>query len=228
MEQLLFQLLNQQWTHPALDRGMAVLSDFAVWKPALIIVGSLAAALGGARARIWLLLTVALVLFNDNAISYPLKRFTQRERPYEARENVRTVSLNHTNGYLQSILLPPVIQLSPPPAPNRPPRGRSFPSSHTLNMVALAWVTYRFAPAIGRWLLPIPLLMAWSRIYTGSHWPVDVAAPLLIGPALNEALLQLLNRVWKSRIARDGTRLQASCPSLIALPTHRKGSPSPP
>jgi undecaprenyl-diphosphatase len=227
MEQMLFQLLNQQWTHPTLDRAMAVLSDFSVWKPVLAVAALLAAALGGTRGRIWLLLTVALVLFNDNAVSYPLKRLTQRARPYEAQANVRTLSLNHTSGTLKSILLPPTVKSSPAPAQDRPSKGRSFPSSHTFNMVALAWVTYRFAPAIGRWLLPIPVLMAWSRIYTGSHWPGDVAFPLLVGPILNEALLRLLNGIWKSRIARDGTRLHASCPLLIAPPPPSEANPSP-
>jgi undecaprenyl-diphosphatase len=224
MEQMLFQLLNQQWIHPALDRGMAVLSDFSVWKPVLGAVGLVVALVGGTKGRIWLVLATAVVLFNDNAISYPLKRLSQRPRPYEAHENVRTVSLDHSRGTILSVLLPPVVKKSPPPAPDRPAKGRSFPSSHTFNMVALSWVTFRFAPAVGRWLLLVPLLMAWSRVYTGSHWPGDVAFPLLLGPALNEALIQMLDRFWKSVIARDGTRLHASCPTLIAPPLTADGA----
>jgi membrane-associated phospholipid phosphatase len=65
--------------------------------------------------------------------------------------------------------------------------GRSFPSAHTLNAVTLGWILARFLRHRA-WLL-LPPCMAWSRVYTGSHWPSDVAASLIIGFFLTRLLL---------------------------------------
>ena len=36
MDQFLFHLINERWTHPALDLFMAAMSDVEIWKPVLI------------------------------------------------------------------------------------------------------------------------------------------------------------------------------------------------
>ncbi len=215
MEQMLFHLINQEWIHPSLDRMMTVLSDFSVWKPVLGLVSVIILIAGGTRGRIGIVLAILLVLLNDNAISYPLKRITGRARPYESTANVRTLHLNHSEGWVNAITAPPLVKTSPQPDASHPPRGRSFPSSHTFNMVALAWFAYRFAPRIGRWMLVIPLLMAWSRIYTGSHWPADVLFPLIAGPLLNEVLLRYLNRLWSRVMPRLAPSVFTKSPTLL-------------
>ena len=58
----------------------------------------------------------------------------------------------------------------------------SFPSGHTTNSLACAWVLFRKAPK--RWGVPalvLAILMALSRLYVGVHYPTDVLAGAAIG-----------------------------------------------
>ena len=37
MDQAVFHLINERWTHPALDLFMAAISDVTIWKPFLVV-----------------------------------------------------------------------------------------------------------------------------------------------------------------------------------------------
>lgn len=95
-----------------------------------------------------------------------LKRFIGRARPYETC---------------------PHIQL----------RGKvldrfSFPSGHTLHSTGFALVlTYHF-PAAALVLIPFTLLLGWSRVVLGLHYPSDVAAGAALGMLIGLAAVWLL------------------------------------
>lgn len=59
----------------------------------------------------------------------------------------------------------------------------SFPSGHATNSLACSWVLFRRAPK--RWwgicALILALLICWSRLYVGVHYPTDVLCGILIG-----------------------------------------------
>ena len=54
--------------------------------------------------------------------------------------------------------------------------GGSFPSSHAATSMAVAVVVSLLFPRFRPWIFALPLLVAWSRIYVGKHFPVDVVA----------------------------------------------------
>ena len=58
----------------------------------------------------------------------------------------------------------------------------SFPSGHTTNSLACAWVLFRKAPK--KWgvaALVLAILISLSRLYVGIHYPTDVMAGAVIG-----------------------------------------------
>ncbi|MET7537004.1 phosphatase PAP2 family protein [Streptomyces sp. NPDC005507] len=72
-----------------------------------------------------------------------------------------------------------------------PPHGDwSFPSNHATIAAAavgliLAW------PAIGRLTVPLALLMAFSRVFVGVHYPHDVAVGLAVGALVSFVVVRL-------------------------------------
>jgi undecaprenyl-diphosphatase len=59
--------------------------------------------------------------------------------------------------------------------------GFSFPSSHAVDAFCIAAFVGQFAPNL-RWPLFIAaVLMAYSRVYCGAHFPSDVLAGAVLG-----------------------------------------------
>ena len=66
----------------------------------------------------------------------------------------------------------------------------SFPSGHTTNSLACAWVLFKMAPR--KWgvtALVVAILISLSRLYVGVHYPTDVLGGAVIG--LGSACLAL-------------------------------------
>ena len=220
--QLLF-LLNRTWTHPVLDRILGTLSCLDFWVPPIVL---------GALLLIWklrlpgfacVLLCAAGVLGNEYLIGNPLKALTNRPRPYQVLEGVRRVDLAQCTPRLLSISKPLSVEISAPPAEVK--KGRSFPSAHTLNSVTLGIVLSVFLGS-RLWLL-LPPLMAWSRVYTGSHWPSDVLAALTLGTIFTNSLLALANRGWKRWAPLLCKSWAEKHPALISTPhIHDANQPS--
>ena len=58
----------------------------------------------------------------------------------------------------------------------------SFPSGHTTNSLACAWVLFRCAPRkYGVPALVMAILISLSRLYVGIHYPTDVLGGAVIG-----------------------------------------------
>jgi undecaprenyl-diphosphatase len=64
------------------------------------------------------------------------------------------------------------------------PSRWSFPSSHATSTATAAVV---FAPLLGRWTFLLPVVMAWSRMALGVHYPTDVLTGAAIGTAVGIA-----------------------------------------
>lgn len=74
----------------------------------------------------------------------------------------------------------------------RDPDRYSFPSAHAASSTAIALSTALRAPAVGIPLAVLAALISFSRIYVGVHYPLDVAAGILVG-----GTVAVTEPVWK-------------------------------
>ncbi len=198
MDSHLLFLINLTWTNPVLDRVLGILSCMEFWIPILGLGSVWMVWRYRGRGLRCLLFCFLAVLGNEELISQPLKRWTARPRPHQSFEGIRRVDMAAVRPRLLGAFSPMQVSFSPTPNPDEPNK-RSFPSSHTLNATTLGLVFALFFSARA-WLL-LPFLMAWSRVYTGAHWPSDVTASILIGLAFTGMLLAVAERLWARRMA---------------------------
>jgi undecaprenyl-diphosphatase len=156
---------------PTLDRTLRRLSHAAnrsqLW---LAISGALATIPG--RPRRAAVLGVASIGVASTVVNVVAKQLAQRKRPDRVAAAV------------------PVVRHV------RMPESTSFPSGHAASAFA-------FAAAVGGelpWLsLPLHLIataVAYSRVHTGVHYPVDTLIGATIGAASAATTTYVANRVW--------------------------------
>ena len=74
-----------------------------------------------------------------------------------------------------------------------PAHGTSFPSSHTAVTVAVVIALVPFLPRALAWVaIAYAVLVGWSRVYLGVHYPLDVLAGAGIGMAVGGLVLLAL------------------------------------
>jgi len=167
IDQSLFSFLNQEFTHPALDvimMGITFLGEnFWIFVPIWLffVIRS------EKRTRPILLLLIPLLLLSDALCSWVLKPAFSRPRPYFEMEGVHLLltAYDHLSQY-------------------------GFPSNHATNIFALGtFLTLCYPKPAWQWgLFFLAILVCWSRIYMGVHYPLDVLVGGLIGSTLGSLL----------------------------------------
>ena len=71
------------------------------------------------------------------------------------------------------------------------PKDSSLPSGHTTIAFACATVLTYFGPRFGPSLFLLAAAIAFSRVYVGVHYPVDVVGGAVLGVAIGAALIAL-------------------------------------
>jgi len=132
---------------------------------------------GGRRARVWILCAALAIGISDFTARRVVKNLYVRERPcYAASPGAPAAN--------------PDVRLVPG---EHCPGSPSFPSNHAANMGALAAVCLFFTRRRTRWLwLLLPLIIGYSRIYLGYHYPSDVIGGWIMGAAIGTMILALL------------------------------------
>jgi undecaprenyl-diphosphatase len=213
MDQKLLFLINREWTSPALDRAMALMSSLDAWMPVLVIAAVFAVWRGGFRARAFVFTVGVVIAVGDGLVASNLKRVVDRPRPYQSIDNVRQIDLANARPRLLAIAKPVRVRFAP--AKFTAGNGRSFPSAHTMNTMSAALVTTLFYRRRG-WLAFVPAsLVSYSRIYIGSHWPSDVAASIPLAFGISLLVLAALDWLWRKGGARALPQIHLRHPTLI-------------
>lgn len=213
MDQRLFFLINGQWAHPALDLPMAALSSWDFWWPIAALAGLGLLIFGGFRGRAALVCVGLSIAMTDALVVDQIKGGVGRPRPHQVLEGVRIVDLQRARPRFLALAQPAKVEYSRPSI--QPVRGISFPSGHASNNFALAAVIALFWRRWG-WLYVIPAtLIAFSRIYTGSHYPSDIVVGAFVGAGLACLVVAASDALWRRLAPRFFPRLAAAHPSLL-------------
>jgi membrane-associated phospholipid phosphatase len=154
---------------PTLDRGFAALSRAADQAKIWIGVAGLLSTTGvrGRRSAVGGLASIAVTSGIVNLVLKPLRR---RRRPDRAAHDVPIA--RHVDM----------------------PRSTSFPSGHAASAFAFASGVAHELPAAGVPLQAAAALVAYSRVHTGVHYPIDVIAGAVLGGALAPLTTAALER----------------------------------
>jgi len=185
LDRRLFLLLNGQDWPTWLDSLFVGLTRDEAW-PARVFILALFLFLiirskAWRRRALWL---IPLIAVSDSLNSQILKELFARSRPcQEAFEGMRLL-----------------VDCGP---------AFSFPSSHAANMGAVG--TFLALGARRPWarvaILILPLLVAYSRVHVGVHYPLDILAGFLEGALLAWLWARLLTRLpARFALPPDGTK----------------------
>ena len=165
----MFISVNHGLSTPFMDSVMTFISGPWPWVLVLLVwVAQLVARKDkeGARTLFMCLLIVGIC---DATSSYLLKPFFGRARPCKIYDFVRIVE--GCAGYM------------------------SFPSNHATNAMAVATVCLRFCGRLaGFAMLFLAVVIAFSRVYMGVHYPFDVTAGVLFGFGFSSFWIWVLMR----------------------------------
>ena len=163
LDTALFLFLNRGFANPVFDVVMPFVTDVHHWRIPIFIIWLALIIFGKKKGRVTALLVVVILVLSDQLSSSVIKPWINRIRPCFVVEGVRLL-----------------IEQSGSP---------SFPSSHAANMAAMAVlfsVKYRKFAAL---FIAIALMVSYSRIYVGVHYPSDLLGGWMVGIACASAVL---------------------------------------
>ncbi|QSR88691.1 phosphatase PAP2 family protein [Methylacidiphilum caldifontis] len=206
----LFYSLNG-YHSPFLDWLMPFISDLGNFSLSLWILGLLLFIFGKFRGRLFVVLALISVIVGDRLIIDTIKQLVHRPRPFQVLPHVRVVEKQDK------------IYYSNPPLTKGSLKGRSFPSGHAANNTAAAVMLTAVYGLSALWIWLWVLLVSYSRIYMGVHYPSDILAGWLISLVYSYAFLYFICWFWEKYGPKLFPRLHRSYPTLpLHLPRINK------
>lgn len=205
----LFRFFNQKLANPVFDVLMPFLSGNKLFVPAVVLIVLLMLWRGGCKGRIYVLMIAILLSLGDPFVCNPLKHYFERPRPFVSLADARRPGSDKMAAAADTVR---------PVAPSNPRRAmNSMPSAHAFNWGALALITFVYYRRSWRFMVPLALAVAFSRIYNGVHYPSDVLVGLLLGATYAFSGVVALNALWGSLGRKLFPIWQSRLPNL-ALP----------
>src|SRR5579883_1596716 len=185
-----FRFINQALVNPIFDRLMPFASGNAYFHPVLVLLGIFVLWKGGTRAVLCGVM-LALIVPLDDGLCSMIKNAVGRDRPFLALQEVHLL-VGRSGSY-------------------------SMPSGHASNWFAGTMVAFIYYRRSICFMLPIAVVVSFSRIYNGVHYPSDVLAGAALGSGFAVAALWLVDSLWSLVGPRFFPLWWARLPSFVAL-----------
>jgi undecaprenyl-diphosphatase len=163
---------------PLLDGPLRRVSGFANFSKPWFLIATAVAVLGGARGRGAAVTGIAAIGLTSFLVNQPMKLAGERRRPDRTQLGV------------------PESRWVPMPS------STSFPSGHSGSAAAFAVSVGDLLPELGLPLRVTAAVVAFSRVYTGVHYPSDVLVGAAVGAVLGRATSIVAQRLRPPRPAR--------------------------
>jgi undecaprenyl-diphosphatase len=170
-DERIFRLLNGNWLNPILDHLLPFATDAGNFILPFVVAAIVIVLVGRVRGLRFLMLAVVSVVVADAIGTHIFKYSFLRARPCIALADVRLL-VGCTN-------LP-----------------RSFPSNHAVNASVLATLTTLYIPRLWLPATALAILVGYSRVYVGVHYPLDVLAGSVLGIVVALVFSGVMNFVW--------------------------------
>lgn len=178
----LFELCNQTLRNPVFDFLGPLLSSPAFLWSVVLLGLAIGARKHGPKTQLMGALVIIMALGVADGGTNLIKKQTGRVRPLNTMPGVHFVQDD-------------MWQQRPPTYVQTKKHGNSYPSAHSANAMAAAALIWLLWPGTRRYVWLLPLLVGWSRLYLGKHYPTDVAMGWLFGIGAALFVMALLSLV---------------------------------
>jgi membrane-associated phospholipid phosphatase len=210
----LFRFINLTLVNPILDVGMPLASHNTFFGPLVLVAVVLLVWKGRARGALCVLMLVVILPLGDGMICNKLKHAIERPRPFAVMPDVHRPGSSASS---DSMAPPAPAQEGQTPPPSYPPGSlTSMPSSHAANWFAATMILFIYYRRSLWFMLPAAIVVGFSRIYNGVHYPSDVLVGAVLGAGYAAAGVWSLNALWQWTGRKWFPLWWTTLPSLLA------------
>ena len=176
---ILLQFFNATLANPLFDAIMPVITRLDFWRIPILLALAGIAVFGGRYGLVSVVMGVVLLTITDQLSSNLLKDLFGRVRPCHELEGIRVLTgCGNT---------------------------KAFPSSHAVNtMAAAVFFGYRYRRILPE-LVGLSLLVSYSRVYIGIHYPGDLLAGWILGATCAFVILAAYRPLQRRRPTIEST-----------------------
>lgn len=167
----LFYFFNVSTSNAAFDMIMPFITEFKNWVPIYIISSIYLIYKQKKRGFLILILIILTVAISDQ-IGFYIKDVVGRLRPCWQFQDINS-------------LVPCG-------------KGKSFPSNHAINNFGAAIILSYFFRNKTKYFYFLAIFVAFSRIYVGVHFPLDIIGGAVLGSLVGIFILQIFKQVQEN------------------------------
>ena len=160
-------LINKALSNPIFDYIMPKFDDPSNWIPFILLIW-IFSFIKDKQNRFKLIILLPITILFCDQIGGLIKDFQLRDRPWFA---LGTDIINHLGKNTGQHL--------------------SFPSNHALNISGVAFLFSNIYPLYKKYFWSIALIIMYSRIYIGVHYPIDVFFGFILGCLISFTIIKI-------------------------------------